>query len=113
MALGIVTAGQGLGTMICGPVLQVMAAMSNWRKTFLMFAGILALSSLTGCFLKHDSSRSTASSTQDEKNSKKFGWNIAVCKNPKFLVLLVMSTLFNFVRMIPYVHLVSCGFNLH
>lgn len=107
VALGIVTAGQGLGTMICGPVLQVMAAMSNWRKTFLMFAGILALSSLTGCFLKHDSSRSTASSTQGEKNSKKFGWNIAVCKNPKFLVLLVMSTFFNFVRMIPYVHLIK------
>lgn len=107
LALGIVNAGQGLGTMICGPVLQVTTAMFNWRKAFLIFAGILALSSLTGSFLKHDSSRSTGSSTQREKNSKKFCWNVAVCKNKRFLVLLVMCTFTNFVRMTPYVHLIK------
>lgn len=29
VALGLVTAGQGLGTMVCGPVLQVLVAMFN------------------------------------------------------------------------------------
>ena len=108
MALGLVTAGQGLGTMVCGPVLQVLVAMFNWRNTFLIFAGVLALSSLTGCFLTRNTHELKSSSTQGKKNSKKLGWNLAFWRSPRFLVLLVMAGLTNFVRMTPYVHLVSC-----
>lgn len=107
VALGFVTAGQGLGTMICGPVLQVLVDSFDWRNTFLIFAGILALSALTGCFLNRNNQELTSSATQGKKNHKKFGCDLTVWKSPIFLVLLVMAGLTNFSRMIPYVHLVS------
>lgn len=107
IALGFVTAGQGLGTMICGPVLQVLVDVFDWRNTFLIFAGVLALSSLTGLFQDRNDQELTTSSTKGKKNSTKFGCNSSVWKSPRFVVLLVMAGLTNFFRMVPYVHLVS------
>ena len=115
IALGFVTAGQGLGTMILGPTLQALVEAFGWRNTFLIMGGVLALASLTGFFLRgnHDqdfassSKDPPSSSTQGTKNSKKFSWNFSVWKNPRFLVLIVVAGFTNFSRMIPYVHLVS------
>ena len=114
VALGFVTAGQGLGTMICGPVLQVLVDAFEWRNTFLIFSGILALSTLTGCLLNRNNKELTSSSTQGKKkNYKKFGCDLSLWKSPIFLVLLVMAGLTNFSRMIPYVHLVSSVYHFH
>ena len=99
--------------MICGPVLQVLVDAFGWRDTFRMFAGVLALSSFTGCFLNHNNQESTSSSTQGKKNRKKFGCDLSFWKSPRFLVLLVMAGLTNFFRMVPYVHLVSVVYNFH
>ena len=117
VALGFVTAGQGLGTMILGPTLQALVEAFGWRNTFLIMGGVLALASLTGFLLKSDdqdfassnsSKDSASSSSQGTKNSKKFSWNFSVWENPRFLVLLLVVGFTNFSRMIPYVHLVSC-----
>ncbi|KAL9954124.1 hypothetical protein ACROYT_G041622 [Oculina patagonica] len=107
IALGFVTAGQGLGTMICGPVLQVLEDAFGWRNTFLIFAGVLAVSSLTGCFLNGTNQELTSSSTQVKKSYKTFGCDLSLWKSPRFLVLLVMAGLTNFFRMVPYVHLIK------
>ena len=113
VALGFVTAGQGLGTMICGPVLQVLVGVFDWRNTFRIFAGVLALSSLTGCFLNRGIQEPTSTSTQGKKNHGKFGCDVSLWKNPIFLVLLVMGGLTNFSRMVPYVHLVRAPYHFH
>ena len=110
IALGFVTAGQGLGTMICGPVLQALVGVFDWRNTFLIFSGVLALSSLTGCLISHGNQQSTSTSTQGKKNQGKFGCDLSLWKNPIFVVLLVMGGLSNFSRMVPYVHLVSASY---
>ncbi|XP_068729976.1 monocarboxylate transporter 2-like [Montipora capricornis] len=111
VALGIVTAGQGLGTMILGPTLQALVNAFDWRNTFLIMAGVLVLASFTGCFHKGHTqatrSFSSSSSTQDLDNSKKLCWDFSVWKNPKFLMLIVMSVIVNFYRIIPYVHLMK------
>lgn len=107
VALGCVTAGQGLGTMILGPTLQALLDAFDWRNTLLIMSGVLAFVSLTGCFVKGNDQDVTSSSTQAKKNSKNFSWNLSAWKSPKFLVLLVMAGITNFSRMIPYVHLVS------
>ena len=113
VALGFVTAGQGLGTMICGPVLQVLVGVFDWRNTFLIFSGVLALSSLTGCVISRGDQKPTSTSTQDKKNQVKFGCDLSIWKKPIFLVLLVVSGFSNFSRMVPYVHLVSSPYNFH
>ena len=103
LALGIVTAGQGLGTMILGPTLQALVVLFDWRNTFRLFAGILTVTSVTGCFLH----QRTSADEHERAPSKKFRLNISLLKNPIILVLVIRDGLNTFARMVPYVHLVS------
>ena len=106
-ALGIVTAGQGLGTMILGPTLQALVDVFDWRNTFRVFAGVLAVVSLTGCFLHR---RKTSPNEHPRDPSTKLRLNLSLLKNPTVLVLVVQSSLCSFARLVPYVHLVSIPF---
>lgn len=108
-ALGFVTAGQGLGTMIIGPTLQAIVDVLDWRNTFRVFAGILAVVSLTGCFLHQ---RKTSSDEHPRGPSKKFRLNLSLLKNPAILMLVIRNSLCTFARFVPYVHLVSIPFVL-
>lgn len=108
-ALGFVTAGQGLGTMIIGPTLQATVDVLDWRNTFRVFAGILAVVSLTGCFLHQ---RKTSSDEHPRGPSKKFRLNLSLLKNPAILMLVIRNSLCTFARFVPYVHLVSIPFVL-
>ena len=112
-ALGFVTAGQGLGTMICGPVLQALVGLFDWRNTFLIFAGVLGFSSLTGCLINRGNQEPTSTSTQGKQNHGKFSCDLSIWKSPTFLVLLAVAGLSNFSRMVPYVHLVSVPYHFH
>jgi len=103
-ALGIVTAGQGLGTMIIGPTLQALVDVFDWRNTFRVFAGILAVVSLTGCFVYQ---RKPSPDEHPRDPSKKFRLNLSLLKNPVILVLLIRNSLCTFARFVPYVHLVK------
>ena len=106
-ALGIVTAGQGLGTMILGPTLQALVDVFDWRDTFRVFAGILAVVSVTGCFLHQ---RKTSPDEHAKGPSKKFRLNLSLLKNPAILILVIRNSLCTFDRLVPYVHLVSIPF---
>ena len=106
-ALGIVTAGQGLGTMILGPTLQAVVDVLDWRNTFRVFAGILAVVSVTGCFLHQ---RKTSPDENPRGPSKKFRLNLSLLKNPIILVLVIRNSLCSFPRFVPYVHLVSIAY---
>lgn len=104
VALGIMTAGQGLGTMILGPTLQALVDMFDWRNTFRVFAGVLALASLTGFFMHKGTSSPIE---KGQVPSGKFSFNLSLFKNPTFLMLIIMAGVYTFSRMVPYVHLVS------
>ena len=104
VALGIIAAGQGLGTMILGPTLQVLVDLFDWRNTFRVFAGLLTLASLTGCLLHQ---RTSSPDENQETSSKKFRLNLSLLKNPTVLVLVTTAGFFLFSRSVPYVHLVS------
>ena len=104
LALATATSGPGLGTMMFGPTLQALVDAFDWRNTMRMLAGLLAIASFTGCFLK---SNSSLSSQRQDTNAKKFSLNFSACKNSRFLMLLAMAVVSNFGRIVPYVHLVS------
>lgn len=105
LALGFVIAGQGLGQMILGPTLQALVDVFDWRKTFRVFAGILAVSSLTGCLLHEKTT------TDEHLNAprKKFKINLSLLKKPTIFVRMTTIPFFTFSRIVPYVHLVSTG----
>lgn len=106
-ALGIVTAGQGLGTMILGPTLQALVDVFDWRDTFRVFAGILAVASLTGCFLHQ---RKTSPDENPRGPSKKFRLKLLLLENPTILVLVIRNSFCSFARFVPYVQQVSIPF---
>ncbi|XP_027052040.1 monocarboxylate transporter 4-like [Pocillopora damicornis] len=103
-ALGLVTSGQGLGTMILSPSLQAAVDILEWRSTFRVFGGLLAVSSLTGVIL-HQSPSSQEGSMNC--SSKKWSWNRSLFKNSTILVLATTGTAFMFSRLVPYVHLMK------
>ena len=90
--------------MILGPTLQALVDLFDWRNTFRVFAGILTVASLTGCFLHQ-----RPSSPDDLKRapSKKFKFNLRLLKDPTIIILVITAGLYTFSRMVPYVHLVS------
>ena len=104
VALGFITGGQGLGTMILGPTLQALVDVFDWRNTFRVFAGILFLASLTGWFLHQGTS---SPNEREQAPSKKFRFNLSLLKNPFIMVMVVIPGVYTFSRMVPYVHLVS------
>ena len=104
IALGIVTAGQALGTMILGPALQVLVDVLDWRNTFRVFAGIIFLASLTGCVLHQGTS---SPNEQIEPPPQKLTFNLSLLKKPTVLIMIITPGVYTFSRMVPYVHLVS------
>lgn len=104
IALGLVTAGQGLGTMAIGPSLQALTGVLDWRNAFRVFAGILFLASLTGCLL-HQGISSPNGNGEDK--SKKFCLNLSLLKNPVLPILMLTRGVYSFCRLVPYTHLVS------
>lgn len=104
VALGIETAGQGLGTMILGPTLQPLVEVFDWRNTFRIFAGLLILATLTGCFFHQGTSLPDA---MNKTPSKKFRLNLTLLKNRTVLLLVTTAGFYSISRSVPYVHLVS------
>ncbi|KAL9954137.1 hypothetical protein ACROYT_G041635 [Oculina patagonica] len=101
-ALGIVTAGQGLGTMILGPTLQALVDVFDWRNTFRVFAGILTVACLTGFFLHQNTSSSV-----DQNRVPSIKLNISILKNSTVIILVITAGVYEFSRMVPYVHLIK------
>ena len=105
-ALGIVTAGQGMGTMILGPTLQALVDVFGWKNSFRLFAGILAVASLTGVIL-HRKSTSSVLGEEDEARGKKFGFNLWLLRDPVIITIVLRNGLTVYTRLVPYVHIVS------
>lgn len=103
LALGFVTTGQGLGQMILGPTFQALVDVFGWGKTFRVFAGILAVTSLSGCLLRER----TTSNEHLNAPRKKFRLNLSLLKEPTIFILLSTIPFFATSRIVPHVHLVS------
>lgn len=102
VALGLITGGQGLGTMILGPALQALQVSVDWRNTFRLFAIALFVLSFTGLLLRQGSPP-----TCENKDSRKLRFNFKLLKKPSVLIRIILPLFFSFSRMVPYVHLVE------
>ena len=115
IALGIASAGQGLGTMVLSQVLQSLIISVQWRNTLRIVAASLFLNSLFG--IMYDSKMQTSSSgdkslpcrkaEQGLQTSQRFTFHCSVWKFPSFLVVFFTFFFMMFARAIIYVLLVS------
>ena len=104
IALGFLMAGQGIGAMTLAPTTQALVDVFDWRNTFRVFAGLLALTSLTGWLLHKGI---TPPNEPAEVAPKAFQLNLALLRKPALLVLMLTRSVYAFCRMTPYVYLVS------
>ena len=119
IALGITSAGVGLGTMVLSQILQSLVSSLSWRSSLRIVACCLALNSFFG--LLYDSKIDTASisemHTSEEagqgRTSKRFTFHCSVWKVPGFLVLTLLFSFVMFGRATVFVHLVSTRMFLH
>lgn len=113
IALGITSAGQGIGTMALSQVLQSLVNALSWRNSLRIVAGALALNSFFG--LLYDSKMYTTSNNEmlsreevgERPTSKRFTFHWSVWKVPGFLLLTIGFFFVMFGRSVVYVHLVS------
>ena len=117
IALGIASAGQGLGTMALSQVLQSLVTAVQWRNTLRIIAGSLFLNSFFGILYdsKMDSKMETANGSgvlsREEaghrRTSKRFTFHCSIWKVPNFLALIASYFFMMFGRSIIYVLLAS------
>ena len=113
IALGIASAGQGLGTMALSQVLQSLVTAVHWRNTLRIIAGSLFLNSFFGILYdsKMDTTNSRGVLSREEaghgRTSKRFTFYCSIWKVPNFLVLIASCFFMMFGRSIIYVLLAS------
>ncbi|KAL9954132.1 hypothetical protein ACROYT_G041630 [Oculina patagonica] len=90
--------------MILGPTLRALVDVFDWRNTFLVFAGILTVTSVNGFFLHQ---RAPSSDEHERASPKKFRLNFSLLKNPTIIILVITAGVYTFSRMVPYVHLIK------
>ncbi|CAH3175123.1 unnamed protein product [Porites lobata] len=104
IALGFLMAGQGIGAMTLAPTTQALVDVFDWRNTFRVFAGLLALTSLTGWLLHKGI---TPPNEPAEVAPKAFQLNLALLRKPALLVLMLTRSVYAFCRLTPYVYLIK------
>lgn len=115
IALGIISAGQGLGTMVLSQVLQFLVNALSWRNALRIIAGALAVNSFFGLLYDPKIDTTSASTSEplsseeveDRRTPKRFTFNFSIWKVPGFLVLTITYIVIMFGRSVVYVHLVS------
>lgn len=120
LALGFVSAGQGLGVLVQGPLLQTLIDHYGWKTTYRIMAGVIFGVCLLGVTydpnLKSDVEVENADqlSSSDEKRphqprEKKrcMFLDVSVWKIPAFVAINLSSGIAQFGHFVPQIHLVS------
>ena len=113
IALGIASAGQGLGTMVLSQVIQSLVIAVCWRNTLRIVSGALFLNSFFG-ILYHSKMESASSNevlssgeAEQRRTSKRFTFHCSVWRVPGHVVAVVSFFFLMLGRSIIYVLLVS------
>lgn len=108
MANGVAAAGSGVGTVVIGPLLQILMSSVGWKNTARIFAGLLlipTLAALAYCVPKSAASQSKDDEARGRKKPKIFDFSVLF--NPAFLVLCFAMSIFMMGYFVPFIHLVS------
>lgn len=120
LALGFVSAGQGMGVLVQGPLLQTLIDNYGWRTTYWIMAGVIFGICLLGVTynpnVKSDLEIETAdqSTRSDENPTRQRGperksmfLDVSVWKIPAFVAITLSGGIAQFGHFVPQIHLVS------
>lgn len=109
LAVGLMTAGSSVGTLIMAPLSQTLIDAIGWRNTFRCFAGTCLFSAACCCLVRPLPSAAQAMPLETIKQSPagKLMKELKLWKNRVFIVWTCAVTCVMFGYYIPYVHLVS------
>ncbi|XP_033741540.1 LOW QUALITY PROTEIN: uncharacterized protein LOC117328207 [Pecten maximus] len=111
VAIGLMTAGSSVGTLVMAPLSQSLIDTFGWRNTFRVFTGSCLCCALCGAFIipldGDTKQQATLSESVDMSTFRRMLKELRLWKNRVFIVwtLSITSVMFGFY--IPYVHLVS------
>lgn len=127
LALGFVSAGQGLGVLVQGPLLQTLIDHYGWKTTYRIMAGVIFGVCLLGVTydpnVKSDmevenadklASRHEKPPHQPREKRRCMFLDVSVWKIPAFVAINFSSAIAQFGHFVPQIHLVSliCLFNM-
>nr|XP_034334461.1 uncharacterized protein LOC117691801 isoform X2 [Crassostrea gigas] len=109
LAVGLMTAGSSVGTLIMAPLSQALIDAIGWRNTFRCFAGTCLFSAACCCLVRPLPSAATETPLETIKQSPagKLMKELKLWKNRVFIIWTCAVTCVMFGYYIPYVHLVS------
>ncbi|XP_062585339.1 uncharacterized protein LOC134247004 isoform X1 [Saccostrea cucullata] len=109
LAVGLMTAGSSIGTLIMAPVSQTLIDAIGWRNTFRCFPGTCLFSAICCCLVRPlpSSEQETPLETIKKSPARKLMQELKLWKNRVFVVWTCAVTCVMFGYYIPYVHLVS------
>ena len=102
VATGITVAGSSFGTLIMGPLSQLIIDYGGWRMAFRVFAGFCLLTSILNSQI-----RTLPHMKRRPGEGHSFIKDLQIWKSRVFVVWTISITLVMFGFYIPYVHLVS------
>lgn len=120
LALGVVSAGQGLGVLAQGPLLQTLIDTYGWRTTYRIMSGVIFGICLLGATYDSNVNPEEAQVKSedlplatDESQPRPQGLgrrglllDVSVWKIPTFVILTVSSSIAQFGHFVPQIHLV-------
>lgn len=120
LALGFVSAGQGLGVLVQGPLLQTLIDHYGWKTTYRIMAGVIFGICLLGVTYdpnvksdkeveNTDQLTSSDEKRPHQKGQKRRGMflDVSVWKIPAFVAITLSSAIAQFGHFVPQIHLVS------
>lgn len=103
---GLVTAGSGVGTLVIGPVAQVLFLRFGVPNTFRIVAGIFTIVILCGATFRPVPAKylQNIRNSEGERKRKLFDWSIF--KNKGYVIWIASLATFQLGYFVPFVHLV-------
>ena len=109
LAVGLMTAGSSVGTLVMAPLSQTLIDAIGWRNTFRCFAGTCLFSAACCCLVRPlpQAQQETPLETLKQSPARQLMRELKLWKNRVFIVWTCAVTCVMFGYYIPYVHLVS------
>ena len=103
---GLVTAGSGVGTLVIGPVAQILFLRFGVPNTFRIVAGIFTLVVLCGATFRPVPTTYLQKNRNSEGEGKRKLFDWSIFKNKGYVIWITSLATFQLVYFVPFVHLV-------
>lgn len=103
---GLVTAGSGVGTLVIGPVVQMLFLRFQYSNSFRIVAGIFSLVLLCGASYRPVPAKYSQYNDVTDKNGAKKLFDWSIFKNKGYVIWVVSLGIFQLGYFVPFVHLV-------